>query len=45
MDNYDELLRELEKQEKEFRFSNFTSETALIVGLKLIEKAKKIQKQ
>jgi len=41
MNKYDELLKEFEKQERELQFSEFTSETALIIGLNLIEKAKK----
>lgn len=41
MNNYQELLRELEMQEKELQFSEFTSETALKVGMDLVEKAKK----
>jgi uncharacterized protein (UPF0303 family) len=41
MNNIDELLLTLEKQENELQFSEFTSETALKIGLKLIEKAKK----
>lgn len=44
MDKYDELLRELEEQEKELQFLEFTSDTALKIGLKLIENAKKYTK-
>ena len=44
MNSIEELLIILEKQEKELRFSEFTSETALKIGLKLVEKAKKNSK-
>jgi uncharacterized protein (UPF0303 family) len=44
MNNYQELLKELELQEKELQFSEFTSETALKVGMGLVEKAKKENK-
>jgi uncharacterized protein (UPF0303 family) len=40
MDNYTPILQELEKQEKELQFSEFTNETALAIGLYLIERAK-----
>lgn len=45
MTNYDELLKTLEKQESELQFSEFTNETALKIGLSLIEKAKKDNKR
>jgi uncharacterized protein (UPF0303 family) len=44
MSEIEELIKELEKQEKELQFSEFTNVTALEIGLKLIEKAKKEKK-
>lgn len=44
MSNYDEIISELEKQERELQFEEFTSETALKLGMSLIEKAKQEQK-
>jgi len=44
MNGYDELIKELEMQEKELQFTEFTSETALKIGLSLIEKAKQDNK-
>ncbi len=44
MDNYDEILKEVEQQEKELQFTQFTNETALKIGLLLIERAKKESK-
>jgi uncharacterized protein (UPF0303 family) len=41
MNNYQELLRELEVQEKELQFSEFTSKTALKIGMDLVEKGQK----
>ena len=41
MDNYDILLKEIEQQEKDLQFCEFTSETALEIGNILIELAKK----
>jgi uncharacterized protein (UPF0303 family) len=40
MNELEQLIQELEKQEKELQFSEFTSVTALEIGLRLIEKAK-----
>ncbi|HEY5584330.1 MAG TPA: heme-degrading domain-containing protein [Ruminiclostridium sp.] len=40
MGNYDELLKELVNEENELQFTEFTNETALKIGLNLIEKAK-----
>jgi uncharacterized protein (UPF0303 family) len=40
MNNYEELLKIIEKQESELQFSEFTSETALKIGLALIETAR-----
>ncbi len=44
MENYAAFLRELENQEKELQFTQFTNETALSIGLFLIDKAKKENK-
>lgn len=41
MENYDILLKEIEQQEKDLQFTEFTSETALEIGNILIELAKK----
>ncbi|MCX7709517.1 MAG: heme-degrading domain-containing protein [Clostridia bacterium] len=41
MENYDDLLKEFEQQERELQFTEFTSVTALKIGLSLIEKARK----
>lgn len=41
----EKLLKELEEQEKTLQFSEFTNETALEIGLALIEKAKKEDKK
>lgn len=40
MDNYAELLDTLTQQEKELQFTAFGSDTALALGLKLVELAK-----
>ncbi len=40
MSGYDELLKEFAQQEEELQFSEFTGETALKIGLSLIEKAR-----
>ncbi len=45
MGNYDELLKELVKEEDELQFTEFTSETALRIGLNLIGKAKSVNKK
>ncbi len=44
MNNYDEILKELEEQEKLFQFTEFSNETALKIGILLIEKAKRENK-
>ncbi len=44
MNNYDEILRELEEQEKLLQFTEFSNETALKIGMLLIEKAKRENK-
>ncbi len=44
MENYTAFLQELENQEKELQFTQFTNETALSIGLFLIDKAKKENK-
>jgi uncharacterized protein (UPF0303 family) len=41
MENYDELLELIDRQENELQFTEFTSETALKIGLDMIERAKK----
>lgn len=41
MENYDIILKEIEQQEKDLQFSEFTHETALEIGNILIELAKK----
>ncbi|MCY6372236.1 heme-degrading domain-containing protein [Clostridium ganghwense] len=40
MPDYDKMLKEFKKQEEILQFTKFTSETALEIGMKLIEKAK-----
>jgi len=40
MEDYEKMLLELKKQEEMLQFTEFTSETALQIGMKLIEKAK-----
>ncbi len=45
MNNYDELLKELEQQERDLQFQEFTNETALKIGLILVERAKKENKR
>lgn len=44
MENYDEILKTLSEQERTLQFNEFTSETALKIGLGLIERAKKENK-
>jgi uncharacterized protein (UPF0303 family) len=41
MPTIDEMILEVENQEKKLQFNEFTSETALEIGLSLIERAKK----
>ena len=40
MENYASLLELLKQQEKELQFTTFTNETALALGLKVVELAK-----
>ncbi|MBU3213526.1 heme-degrading domain-containing protein [Clostridium estertheticum] len=40
MEDYEKMLRDIEKQEEMLQFTEFTSETALKIGIKLIEKAR-----
>lgn len=44
MENIEETLRVLEEQEKYLHFNEFTSETALKIGLSLVDRAKKENK-
>jgi len=44
MEDYTAFLQELENQEKELQFTEFTNETALAIGLYLIDKAKRENK-
>lgn len=41
MEDYEKILIELKKQEEMIQFTEFTNETALQIGMRLIEKAKK----
>jgi len=41
MEDYEKMLTDIKKQEEMLQFTEFTSETALQIGIKLIEKAKK----
>lgn len=41
MEDYEKMLKELKKQEEMLQFNEFTNETALQIGMMLIEKAKK----
>jgi len=45
MIDYDSLLKEIETQEKLIQFESFSNERALEIGLMLMEKAKKENKQ
>jgi uncharacterized protein (UPF0303 family) len=45
MKQHDELLKEIEEQEKRLRFDSFTNDDALTIGLMLIEKAKEENKK
>ena len=40
MENYQELLQELQRQEQELQFSRFTNDDALQLGLALVQRAK-----
>ena len=44
MENYAELLETLTQQEKELQFTAFSSDTALTLGLKIVELAKAREK-
>jgi uncharacterized protein (UPF0303 family) len=44
MEDYERLLSELQRQEKELQFSEFTNDTALALGLRLVETATKEDK-
>ena len=41
MSSYEETLEELRQQEEELQFTSFTNETALVVGMALLEGARK----
>ena len=41
MEDYEKMLKDIEKQEEIIQFTEFTNETALQIGMLLIEKAKK----
>lgn len=45
MSNYDELIKQLVNEEKELQFTEFTNETALEIGLRLVERAKEANKR
>lgn len=40
MENYEQLLDQLKRQEEELQFIEFTNETALQLGLRLVDQAK-----
>jgi uncharacterized protein (UPF0303 family) len=42
--NYDDIMKEVEQQEKELQFTSFTNEMALKIGLVLVERAKREKK-
>jgi uncharacterized protein (UPF0303 family) len=44
MNQYEALLEELRRQEEELQFTSFTNETALAVGIALLEEASKRSK-
>ncbi|HWT26740.1 MAG TPA: heme-degrading domain-containing protein [Mobilitalea sp.] len=44
MVNYDEIIKEVEQQENELQFNEFTNATALNIGLSLVDRAKKENK-
>src|SRR5665647_3206023 len=41
MEDYEKMLKDIKKQEEMIQFTEFTNETALHLGMMLIEKAKK----
>lgn len=41
MKQYEEMLEKIKEQESVLQFSEFTNETALTIGLYLVEQAKK----
>jgi len=43
MKDYDQILKQLEKQEQELQFDNFSNEMAWTIGTMLVEKARSIQ--
>jgi uncharacterized protein (UPF0303 family) len=44
MNEYEELLKTLRQQEEELQFASFTNDTALAVGMALLEEARKRDK-
>lgn len=44
MTNYEDVLADLEKEHAELRFQSFSSETALSLGLSLVDRAKREKK-
>lgn len=40
MEDYEKMLTDIKKQEEMLQFTEFTSETALQIGIKLVEKAR-----
>ena len=41
MNEYEEVLTELRQQEEEIQFTSFTNDTALAVGMALLQEARK----
>lgn len=41
MEDYEKMLNDIRKQEEMLQFTEFTSETALAIGIKLIDKARR----
>ena len=41
MEDYENMIKEIKKQEEMLQFTEFTSETALKIGMKLIDRARK----
>ncbi len=41
MNEYEEVLTELRQQEEEIQFASFTNDTALTVGMALLQEARK----